>query len=133
MKRDPSWQKIRTGGLISTREHPHDAAAHRAAIETFGANDVMTAAAQALAVLVVATAKREGVPFEELLKEMLHSVAPFAIDMNARSQTSERRAPYVDFAIDVTRAMDSLDGCLARALPSMAQQITLTFRCTMAM
>jgi len=52
------------------------------------ATDAMTATAQALAVLVVATAKREGVAFEGLLKEMLHSVASFAIDMDARSQAS---------------------------------------------
>ena len=41
-----------------------------------------------LAVLVVATAKREGVPYEQLLKEMLHSVASFTIDMESRSQAS---------------------------------------------
>jgi len=48
------------------------------------ATDAMTATAQALAVLVVATAKRENVAFEELLKEILRSVATFAIDMDAR-------------------------------------------------
>jgi hypothetical protein len=52
------------------------------------ATDAMTATAKALAVLVVATAKREGVAFEALLKEMLHSVALFAMDMDARSQAS---------------------------------------------
>ena len=52
------------------------------------ATDAMTATAQALAVLVVATAKREGVAFDGLLKEMLHSVASFAIDMDAKSRPS---------------------------------------------
>jgi len=37
---------------------------------------------------VVATAKREGVAFEALLKEMLHAVASFAIDMDARSRAA---------------------------------------------
>lgn len=50
------------------------------------ATDAMTATAQALAVLVVATAKREGVAFDDILKEILHSVTSFAIDMDARSQ-----------------------------------------------
>jgi hypothetical protein len=52
------------------------------------ATDAMTATAKALAVLVVATAKREGVAFEELLKEILNSVAVFAIDMDARPRAS---------------------------------------------
>jgi hypothetical protein len=52
------------------------------------ATDAMTATAQALAVLVVATAKREGVAFEEILKEILRSVAAFAIDMDARPRAS---------------------------------------------
>jgi hypothetical protein len=50
------------------------------------ATDAMTATARALAVLVIATAKREGVAFEELLKEVLSSVSLFAMDMDARSQ-----------------------------------------------
>jgi transposase len=50
------------------------------------ATDAMTATAQALAILVLATAKREGVAFEGLLKEMLHAVASFVIDMDARSR-----------------------------------------------
>lgn len=50
------------------------------------ATDAMTATAQALAILVLATAKREGVAFEALLKEILHAVASFAIDMDARSR-----------------------------------------------
>ena len=52
------------------------------------ATDAMTATAQALAILVLATAKREGVAFEGLLKEMLHAVASFTIDMDARSRPS---------------------------------------------
>lgn len=52
------------------------------------ATDAMTATAQALAVLVVATAKREGVAFEGLLKEMLHSVASFAVDMDTKSRAA---------------------------------------------
>jgi hypothetical protein len=50
--------------------------------------DAMTATAKAPAVLVVATAKREGVAFEEILKEILKSVAVFAIDMDARPRAS---------------------------------------------
>jgi len=52
------------------------------------ATDAMTATAKALAVLVVATAKREGVAFEGLLKEILSSVAVFAMDMDARPRAS---------------------------------------------
>jgi len=50
------------------------------------ATDALTATAQALAVLVVATAQREGVAYEELLKEMLRSVAMFATEMDARAR-----------------------------------------------
>lgn len=53
------------------------------------ATDAMTATAKALAVLVVATARREGVAFEGLLKEILSSVAVFAIDMDAKPPASQ--------------------------------------------
>ena len=61
---------------------------HTATADETMATDAMTATAQALAVLVVATAKREGVAFEALLKEMLHAVASFAIDMDAKSRAA---------------------------------------------
>ena len=54
-----------------------------AAADRTMATDAMTATAKALAVLVVATAKREDVAFEGLLREVLNSVAVFATDMDA--------------------------------------------------